>query len=95
MAVQVRMVQGERNKPSCPAMNTHNRVRVMICPSCSSRDLKYGNQNAWCHSCGFYPIPFGNKHMGGLREFPVVTPQKQLGNAHERDGEHGHKNGKN
>ena len=29
-----------------------------MCPSCGSHDLKRGEQNLWCNSCGYFPIPF-------------------------------------
>ncbi len=28
------------------------------CPKCHSNDLRHGEQNLWCNSCGYFPIPF-------------------------------------
>jgi len=36
-----------------------------MCPSCGSHDLKRGEQNLWCNSCGYFPIPFEAAHREG------------------------------
>lgn len=39
----------------------------MQCPSCGSDNLKRGNQNLWCASCGYFPIPFAaSSHTHGI-----------------------------
>jgi hypothetical protein len=39
-----------------------------MCPSCGSHDLKRGEQNLWCNSCGYFPIPFEREMT------PIVLP---------------------